>query len=133
MRVITIFALSLLLIGCSQKQPLTDAEISNKIVGVWKVNETAPSGVTSSGTVSVFKDGSVTCDVKYVRGTRDLLMSYTASWRVENGFLIEAIKTTSNSNLLAVGFVTRDKVLSLDEQTFVFETETGHKIIRERK
>ena len=133
MRVTTIFAFSLLLIGCSQKQPLTDAEISNKIVGVWKVNETAPSGVSSSGTVSVFKDGSVTCDVKYVRGPRDLLMNYTASWQVENGFLIEAIKTTSNSNLLAVGFVTRDKVLSLDDQKFVFETETGHKIIRERK
>jgi hypothetical protein len=102
-------------------------------VGIWKVNETAPSGVSSSGTVSVFKDGSVTCDVKYVRGTQDLLMSYTASWQVENGFLIEAIKTTSNSNLLAVGFVTRDKVLSLDDQKFIFETETGHKIIRERK
>ena len=133
MHVISIFAFSVLLVGCSKEQPLTDAEISNKIVGVWRVNETAPSGVSSSGTVSVFKDGSVTCGVKYVRGTRDLLMSYTASWQVENGYLIEAIKTTSNSNLLAVGFVTRDKVLSLDDRKFIFETESGHKIVRERQ
>jgi len=101
-------------------------------VGIWKVNETAPSGVSSSGTVSIFKDGSVACNVKYVRGTRDLVMNYTASWRIENGFLIEAIKTTSNSNLLAVGFVTRDKVLSLDDQKLVFETENGNQIVRER-
>ena len=139
MRVTTIFTafvLNLLLIGCgrvsSQDRPLTDTVISNKIVGVWKVNETAPSGISATGTVSIFKDGSVTCDVKYVRGTQDLVMNYTASWQVENGVLIEAIKTSSNSNLLAVGFVTRDKVLSLDDQKFVFETEAGHKIVRER-
>jgi hypothetical protein len=131
----TVFALSLLLGSCSRgghEKPLSDAEISDRIVGIWKVNETAPSGVSSSGTVSIFRDGSVACDVKYVRGERNLVMNYTASWQVENGILIEAIKTTSNSNLLAVGFVTRDKVLSLDDQKFVFETETGHKILRER-
>jgi hypothetical protein len=128
----TAFAVSVLLTGCGRGKPLSDAEISDRIVGIWKVNETAPSGVSSSGTVSIFKDGSVACDVKYSRGTRDLVMDYTASWRVENGFLIEVIKTTSDSNLLAVGFVTRDKVLRLDDQKIVFEMETGNKIIRER-
>ena len=132
----TVFALSLLLSSCGRggghEKPLSDAEISDKIVGIWKVNETAPSGMSSSGTVSIFKDGSVACDVKYVRGESNLVMNYTASWHVENRMLIETIKTTSNSNLLAVGFVTRDKVLNLDDQKFVFETETGNKILRER-
>jgi len=59
-------------------------------------------------------------------------LNYTASWHVENRMLIETIKTTSNSNILAVGFVTRDKVLNLDDQKFAFETETGNKILRER-
>jgi len=132
----TVFALNLLLSSCGRggghEKPLSDAEISDKIVGIWKVNETAPSGVSSSGTVSIFKDGRVACDVTYVRGERSLVMNYTASWRVENRMLIETIKTTSNSNLLAVGFVTHDKVLNLDDQKFAFETETGNKILRER-
>jgi hypothetical protein len=130
------FALSLLLSSCRRdgghEKRLTDAEISNRIVGIWKVNETAPSGLSSSGTISIFKDGNVACEVKYLRGDRNLIMNYTASWQVENGILIETIKSTSNSNLLAVGFVTRDKVLSLDDRKFVFETETGNKILRER-
>jgi hypothetical protein len=67
-----------------------------------------------------------------VRGERELVVNYTTSWQVKNGFLIETIKTTSASNLLAVGFVTRDKVLSVDDETFVFETEAGKKIIRQR-
>ncbi len=131
-----VFALSFLLSSCGRggghEKPLSDAEISDRIVGIWKLNETAPSGVSSSGTVSIFKNGSLACDVKYVRGERTLSMNYTASWQINNGILIEAIETTSNSNLLAVGFVTRDKVLHLDDQKFVFETETGNKILRER-
>jgi len=132
----TIFALGWLLMGCSHgnstEKPLSDSSISERIVGTWKVNETSPNGVSSSGTFSILRDGSVTCAARYVRGEHDLIMNYTASWQVENGFLVEAIKKTSNSNLLAVGFVTRDKVLSLDDQRFIFETETGGKIIRER-
>jgi hypothetical protein len=132
----TIFALGWLLMGCSHdnssEKPLSDSDISERIVGTWKVNETSPNGVSSSGTVSILRDGSVTCAAKYVRGERDLIMNYTASWQVENGFLIETIKTTGNSNLLAIGFVTRDKVLSLDDQKFVFQTESGGKIIRKR-
>jgi len=89
--------------GCGHDKPLTDVDIAEKIVGNWKVNGTSPRGVSSSGVVSILGDGSVTCNAKYVSGDRELLMQYTASWRVENGILIEAIKTTSNSNLLAVG------------------------------
>jgi hypothetical protein len=126
----------LLLTSCShgydRGKPLSDTDILKRIVGVWKVNETAPSGVKSSGSVSILKDGSVTCNAKYVRGERELVMNYTGTWQVKNGFLIEIIQTTSNSNLLAVGFVTRNKVLSLDDQKFVFQMETGNKITRQR-
>ena len=101
----TVFTLSLLLSSCGQggghDKPLSDAEISDRIVGIWKVNETALTGVSSSGTVSIFKNGSVACDVKYVRGERNLVMNYTASWQVEKGILVQIIKTTGNSNLLA--------------------------------
>ena len=112
--------------------PLSDVEIAEKLVGSWKVNETSAHGVSSSGMVSILGDGSVRCNAKYVRGERELAINYTASWQVENGVLIETIKTTSDSNLLAVGFVTRDKVMSLDDQELIFETEIGNKITRER-
>jgi hypothetical protein len=59
-------------------------------------------------------------------------MSYTGTWQVDKGRLIETIKTTSNSNRLAVGFVTRDKILQLDDRKLVFEMESGNIITRER-
>jgi hypothetical protein len=132
----TLFALSLLLTGCSQdgnsKKPLTDAGIAEKIVGTWKVDGASPSGVSASGTVSILGDGSLTCNTKFLRGERELNIEYTGTWRVEKGFLVETIKTTSNSNLLAVGFVTRDKILHLDNQKLVFETENGNTVTRNR-
>jgi len=129
----TLFALSLLLTGCSHKsKPLTDADIEEKIVGTWQVDGTSPSGVLANGTVSILGDGSLTCNTKYLRGARALNIEYTGTWRVENGFLVETIKTTSNSNLLAVGFVTRDRILRLDNQKLVFETENGSTVTRNR-
>lgn len=129
----TLFALSLLLTGCSHdSKPLTDADIAKKIVGTWKVDGTSPSGVSANGSVSILGDGSLTCNTKFLRGERELYIEYTSAWRVENVFLIETIKTTSNSNLLAVGFVTRDKILRLDNQKLVFEMENGSKVTRNR-
>jgi hypothetical protein len=122
----------LLLLGCGHAKPLTDADITDRIVGSWKVDSVLPTGVTASGTVSIFRDGSLTCNTEFVRETRTLNMSYTGTWRADKGLLIETIKTTSNSNLLAVGFVTRDKILQLDDKKLVFEMESGNTITRER-
>ena len=122
----------LLLLGCSHGKSLTDADITDKLVGDWKVDGVLPTGVTASGTVSILRDGSLKCDTKFVRETRTLDMSYTGTWQVDKGLLIETIKTTSNSNLLAVGFVTRDKIIHLDDRKLVFEMESGNIITRER-
>ena len=122
----------LLIAGCGRAKPLTDADISDKIVGNWKTDGVLPTGVTASGTVSIHRDGSLTCNTKFVRESRTLNMSYTGTWQVDKGCLIETIKTTSNSNLLAVGFVTRDKILQLDDRKLVFEMESGNIITRER-
>ena len=132
-----LFALNLLLTGCSHdgnsKKPLADASIVEKIVGTWKVDGTSPSGVLANGSVIILEDGSLTCSTKFLRGERELNIKYTASWRVEKGFLIETIKTTSNSNLLAAGLVTRDKILRLDNQKLVFEMENGNTVARDRR
>ena len=130
------FALSLLLAGCSHdgdsKKTLTDAEIAERIVGSWKTDGKTASGALASGTVSIAGDGSLMCKTKFLRGERELNIEYTGEWRVEKGVLIETIKTTSHSNLLAVGLVTRDKILRLDDQKLVFETESGSTVTRDR-
>ena|ERR1035438_3305848 len=128
--------LSLLLAGCrhgnNSQTALTDAGIAEKIVGTWQVAELTPRGVSASGTVSILRDGSLSSDGRFVRGERKISIAYTGTWQVEKGVLIETIKTTSNSNLLAVGLVTRDKILRLDDRELVFETETGKRVTRER-
>lgn len=128
--------LSLLLAGCrdanNSHAALTDAGIVEKIVGTWNVSELTPSGVSASGTVSILKDGSLSSNGRFVRGEREISIAYTGTWQVQNGALMETIKTTSNSNLLAVGLVTRDKILRLDDRELVFETETGKRVIRKR-
>lgn len=111
---------------------LSDAGIVEKIVGTWNVSELTPGGVSASGTVSILRDGSFSSKGRFVRGEREISIAYTGTWQVEKGALIETIKTTSNSNLLAVGFVTRDKILRLDGRELVFETEAGKKVTRER-
>jgi len=130
------FALSLLLAGCSRdgdlQKPLTDAEITKRIVGSWKTDGKTASGALAGGTVSIAGDGSLICRTKFLREKRELNIEYTGEWRVEKGVLIETIKTTSNSNLLAVGLVTRDRILRLDSQKLVFETESGNTVLRDR-
>ena len=122
----------LLIVGCGHARPLTDSDITDKMVGNWKTDAVLPTGATASGTVSIFRDGSLTCSTKFVREARTLNIFYTGTWQVDKGLLIETIKTTSHSNLLAVGLVTRDKILRLDDKKLVFEVESGNIITRER-
>ena len=107
---VTLFALSLLLVGC--KRHLSDSEISRKAVGVWTTpHTTVTTDIRSDG--SYFTSGAS-------NGT-------AGSWHVENGYIVVII-TNVSGHVVTWGesAPSRFKVVSIDnhQMTFVPEGKT---------
>ena len=106
---VTLFALSLLLVGC--KRHLSDSEISRKAVGVWTTPHTTV-------TTDIRSDGSY-FTVGAPNGT-------TGSWHVKDGYIVVLISNVSDHVSGAAFAPSRFKVVSIDnhQMTFVPEGKT---------
>jgi hypothetical protein len=127
-------AIGLLVTGCSERpssKANTDGEITRRIVGKWKVNEAVSQGLSANGFVSFTGHGTLASKGELTRGRCHMSIEYSGTWVVENGLLIETV-TNGNSNLVHIGLVTRDKILSIDDRRLSYQTEKGRIITRER-
>lgn len=128
--------IALLVMGYSNDsraaQRQSDADITQKIVGTWKVNETSLRGTSARGTVTIKKDGTLTSKSSYLRGDFHMDFDFAGKWQVTNGFLSETITASSNTNLCPLGSVALDKILTLDDQHLVYQAENGRIISRLR-
>ena len=107
---VTLFALSLVLVGCNRH--LSDSEISHKAVGVWTTpHTTVTTDIRSDG--SYFTSGAS-------NGT-------AGSWHVEDGYFVVLISNVSDHVTGAVFAPSRFKVVSIDnhQMTFISKGTTG--------
>jgi hypothetical protein len=131
-----IFAIvALVSVGCSKhSRPESggDTYILKRIVGTWKVDETSPKGVSALGVNSILKDGTFTSRGTLNRGDFHMDIAFAGTWQINQGILIETITNTSNTNLIHFGLVTRDTILSVDDQRLVYRGKDGRVISRDR-
>lgn len=100
--VVTLFALSLLLVGC--KRHLSDSEISQKAVGVWTTpHTTVTTEIRSDG--SYFTSGAS-------NGT-------AGSWHVEGGDIVVII-TNVSGHVTEAFAPSRFRVVSIDSHQMTF-------------
>jgi hypothetical protein len=110
---------------------LTDDVIRQRIVGTWMVNLRAPNGNSIVGSDTILVGGTSNSKATLTIGDRKEEIEVSGTWQVKDGYLIGTVKK-SNSVLLPVGKTTRDKVLTLDDNVYVFQMENGKTMTRQR-
>ena len=96
----------------AEAAPPSDARIAELVVGTW-TSERDPTR-----RYVVRADGTLSSTGTLEKSRRTL--TYEATWRIEDGHFVETI-TQANLDILAVGTVSRDKVISIDDSTFTYD------------
>jgi len=109
----------------------SDGEIRSKVVGTWVVDLQSPNGMSMKGTVTIASGDKFVTKMILTMGDRKQEMNIEGTWETKDGFLVETI-TKSDSKLAAVGSVTRDKIIRVDDQELVYQTEQGKTVTRRR-
>ena len=109
----------------------SDAEIRQNVVGVWIVDIHSTNGGSIEGTVTIASDSKFVSKATVTVGDKKQEMEYEGTWQAKDGYLIEMI-TKSSSKVIPVGKVTRDKIIRVDDQELVFQTESGKMVTRKR-
>lgn len=113
-------------LAAEPKNMPSDFEIRQQVVGTWTVDMPP-----IKGTVTIASDGRFISQGTINLANNTLNIRYEGSWRIEDGILIEEI-TKSDSELLPVGHITRDKIIHINDNELVYLTESGKTITRER-
>jgi hypothetical protein len=100
-------------------------------VGTWIVDEQLPHNGSMKGSVIIDPDGKFTSDATIVLDQKKDHVSFEGTWQVKNGALVETV-LKSNSELVQVGHVTSDKIINVDENELVYQTESGESVTRKR-
>jgi hypothetical protein len=109
----------------------TDDEIRQRIIGTWLVDTRLANGNSVIGTEAILSSGVITSKATLTLGDSKEELEFTGTWQVKDGYLIETVKK-SNTDRIPIGKITRDKVITLDDTTYVFETESGKTVTRQR-
>ncbi len=113
-------------LAAEPKNMPSDFEIRQQVVGTWTVDMPP-----IKGTVTIASDGRFISQGTINLANNTLNIRYEGSWRIEDGILIEEI-TKSDSELLPVGHITRDKIIHINDNELVYLTKSGKTITRER-
>lgn len=108
-----------------------DTEIGQKIIGVWIVDIRSTNSLSIEGTVAINSDESFISKATITRAGHSQSVRYEGTWQVKDGFLIETI-TKSDFKSITVGKITHDKIVGIDENEMVFQTESGKTETRKR-
>jgi hypothetical protein len=98
---------------------LSDAAISKALVGKWS-EEVSADGAKATGTMHYMNDGTLKLEGTIVVGRRSWEVKASGTWKVSDGVLITTISKTSAPDLLEVGSVSKDPVISIDDKVFRF-------------
>jgi hypothetical protein len=110
----------------------SDAELREKVAGTWIVDSQSPKGISIKGTVTILADKRFISRATVTIGDQKQEIGYEGRWEVKDGFLIETI-TKSNTKMAPVGDTTRDKIIRVNNEELVYQTEQGQTITRKRK
>jgi hypothetical protein len=114
-----------LIAGCKRPSDLAtsfDQVMQQKLAGVWVRNRTLKSGGEIVSTLEMTRDGAYTGIKTFSKPTPDGLSRIEARgrWRIEDGFLIMTLTTTSLTNA-GVSEKSRLRIVRLDDHELEYE------------
>lgn len=102
----------------------SDSFYRKTIVGSWKI-QIKGGGIELNAVDTFQKDGQLIQKGKVETGKGTIGLDFTSEWKIENGVLISTVTSASHPDLVPVGFVTKDKIIFMDTDTFKCVTEKG--------
>jgi hypothetical protein len=107
--------------------------MQESIVDTWAV-DISNQVVTVKGTVTLRSDGTFISRALFQPKAADASeLQYEGTWEVRDSFLIETVTKSVIPKYPAIGTVTRDKVVQIDDKQFTYKTESGKQVTRIRK
>ena len=112
---------------------MTDDKISQLLVGKWTVNDKNDKGRKVEGTLCYKIDGTFEAGATISEGDKSLKFTLSGTWKVSEGVLIDTVTKTSVPSWIEEGHVSKDRVISINENEFKYQREIGgQEIIRKR-
>jgi len=102
----------------------TDAEITKLLAGKWSTEEGKGDEPKVKSTVVYRKDATFAVQATIVTKEKTEVIELSGTWKVEDGVILDTIEK-SNTEKYEKGRVTRDTVISIDEQTLRYTTAKG--------
>lgn len=110
----------------------SDAENAKLLVGTW-VGVHDENDFVKESQYTYFADGNFTSYAVFASPESDSKVEVDGAWKVENGFLIETISKSSDPEYPKVGDTFRDKIITLTEHAFHYESQSGREHARVKK
>ena len=118
--IVTVFALT------AMAAPPTDTEATRLLVGSWTRDD--PAFVTG---MTLKVDGTFTSEGTFATRNGPITIKVEGKWHVKDGILVEELTRSSHPNIVPVGHISRDTLLSVTQKEYRFRTvdakEAGYK------
>jgi hypothetical protein len=111
---------------------ISDTDIRRRIIGTWIADASSPNGAYMAAVVTFYTNATLAAKGVIIKGDRKEDIRYEGTWQVEHGTIIETV-TRSNATWTPVGKITRDTIISVDDNELVFKTEGGKTVTRKRR
>ena len=105
----------------------SDQELFDKIVGVWW-SRISNGSTAVEATEDCRADGTiVTKGDVYFNGELVEQYQIKSTWRVEDGYSLVEVTESSNPKVVSVGTKIIDRIISVDDEEFIYEAADGRK------
>jgi hypothetical protein len=120
---LTIFALSLLLLGC-HKQNIT---AGNSLTGTWLFETNFPDGTKFESSTTVNSNGIYLCHaISWGLSNHIRQFEIEGTWQIQDGFLIDTMTKNSGSTNIDLHWVSRYEIIQFNEQKLIAKYMTSN-------
>lgn len=110
----------------------SDQVLFDKIVGVWW-SRVSNGDIAVEATEDCRADGTIiTNGDVYSNGVLVEQYQIKSNWKIENGYSLVEVTESTNPRVVAVGTKITDRIVSVDDKEFVYQTADGRKQILTR-
>ncbi len=110
----------------------SDQVLFDKIVGVWW-SRVSNGDIAVEATEDCRADGTIiTNGDVYSNGVLVEQHQIKSNWKIENGYSLVEVTESTNPRVVAVGTKITDRIVSVDDKEFVYQTADGRKQILTR-
>ncbi|MEZ6086886.1 MAG: hypothetical protein R3C05_02395 [Pirellulaceae bacterium] len=125
-----LFSLCLPLVGQAQTpRKVSDEDLSKRLLGKWQVEFEDPKTKRQSIGWTVYAENGLAASRSITKvGDKEINLVLQAKWKIENGVLITTITKSSDTSIVKVASVTKDRLTVLTSKQLQYIDADGNTI-----